>query len=301
MKVGTDVRFRTHAKVNLFLRVLGLRGDGYHEVETILQVIDLADEFVITPSSEPDLSLDIRFAPGRIGELPPQQENLIMRAAEILTERLATPSGVRIEVVKGIPVAAGLGGGSGNAAGALVVLSEMWGLDIERAEILKLAAKVGSDVPYCIDGGTALATERGEKITPLPSPVTEMWFVLGGMNYPLATGDVYAAWDRLDADAEGPHSASLAMAIGAGDLQEIASLLHNDLEPAAFSLRPELEARKEEMGRAGALGAAMTGSGPTMFGIAETEQHARAIAARIEDRFDWVEVTPSRSTCIDRL
>jgi 4-diphosphocytidyl-2-C-methyl-D-erythritol kinase len=301
MRVHTHARFRTHAKLNLFLRVFGLRSDGYHEVETILQAIDLHDELEVA-ATEGDVLVDMRFAPGRLGELPEPDDNLIHEAARLLSMNLDRPIGADIKVVKGIPIGAGLGGGSSNAAGALVILSELWGMDLERSDLHELAARLGSDVAYCIDGGVALATERGEKITQLAAPEVEMWFVIGGMNYPLITRSVYDAWDSLDGGRPGgPHSAPLALALGAGDLPEVGTLLHNDLERAAFSLRPELEGKKQRMASAGVLGAGMTGSGPTMFGLTDSEALARAAAARIEDDFDWVDVLAARSDCIERL
>ncbi|MGH2757829.1 MAG: 4-(cytidine 5'-diphospho)-2-C-methyl-D-erythritol kinase, partial [Actinomycetota bacterium] len=186
MKVGMGVRFRTHAKVNLFLRVLGARADGFHEVETILQGIDLHDEFEVVPD-DGSLSVAMKFATGRAGRLPELQQNLVYRAGERLLAHHGGRVGADIRVVKGIPIGAGLGGGSSNAAGTLVVLSELWGIDLERADLLRIAGELGSDVPYCIDGGIALATERGQKITPRPTPDIEMCLVLGGMNYALSS------------------------------------------------------------------------------------------------------------------
>jgi 4-diphosphocytidyl-2-C-methyl-D-erythritol kinase len=295
----TTTRIRTNAKVNLFLRVLGKRVDGYHEVETILQVIRLADEIEVTPTDSGRLEIEMGWLDGGAGELPPEADNLMMRAAQRLVREGATQSGARILVKKRIPIGAGLGGGSGNAAGALVVLSEMWGLDLERERLIELAADVGSDVPYCIEGGTALATARGEKLTPLPSP-ERLWFVLGITDEPMLTRAVYDAWDDLP-PAEEVSSAVMTMALGAGDADEVASLLHNDLEPAVFELRPELEKKKEALAEAGARGACVSGSGPTVYGVATDEEHARKVAATVEGVFDRVLVTCSQAECIERL
>jgi 4-diphosphocytidyl-2-C-methyl-D-erythritol kinase len=295
----TTTRIRTNAKVNLFLRVLGKRVDGYHEVETILQVIRLADEIEVTPTDSGRLEIEMGWLDGGAGELPPEADNLMMRAAQRLVQEGATQSGARILVKKRIPIGAGLGGGSGNAAGALVVLSEMWGLDLERERLSELAADVGSDVPYCIEGGTALATARGEKLTPLPSP-ERLWIVLGITDEPMLTRAVYDAWDDLP-PAEEVSSAVMTMALGAGDADEVASLLHNDLEPAVFELRPELEKKKEALAEAGALGACVSGSGPTVYGVAADEEHAREVAANVEGVFDRVLVTCSQAECIERL
>jgi 4-diphosphocytidyl-2-C-methyl-D-erythritol kinase len=295
----TTTRIRTNAKVNLFLRVLGKRVDGYHEVETILQVIKLSDEIEVTPTDSGRVEIEMEWLDGAGGRLPEEADNLIIRAAERLVQEGATPRGLRLSVKKRIPIGAGLGGGSGNAAGALVVMNELWGLDLERDRLAELAADVGSDVPYCIEGGTALATARGEKLTPLPSP-ERMWFVLGITDEPLMTREVYDAWDRLPPEDE-VSSAVMTMALGAGDAEEAATLLHNDLEPAVFTLKPELEKKKELLVDAGALGACISGSGPTLYALARDEQHARAVADGVGHVFDRVLVTCSQTDCIERL
>lgn len=292
------VRFRTNAKVNLFLRVLGRRADGYHEVETILQVIKLSDEIDVTLTNSARVEIEMTWVDGGTGKLPLVDDNLISRAATHLVDLGAINPGVKLSVKKRIPIAAGLGGGSGNAAGALVVLSELWGLDLERDRLKEIAARVGSDVPYCIDGGTSLATARGEKLTPLPSSET-MWFVLGITDEPILTGDVYDAWDTLPSPDE-VSSALMTLALGAGDVEEVASLLHNDLEPAVFLLKPELEKKKRMLIEAGALGACVSGSGPTLYGLARDENDAAAVAAKVGDVFDRVLVTCSQADCIER-
>lgn len=292
------VRLLTNAKVNLFLHVVGRRPDGYHELETILQVVKLSDEIVVVATDSGRVEVSMSWTDGGAGTLPSAEQNFIVHAADRLRELGAHDRGVRIEVKKRIPVGAGLGGGSSNAAGALVVLSEMWELGLERDRLKEVAALVGSDVPYCIDGGTALATARGEKLTPLPSPEV-MWFVLGMSNRSLMTRDVYERWDDLP-PAEHVSSALITLALGSGDVAEVASLLHNDLEPAVFALRPELEDKKEAVVRAGALGACISGSGPTVFGMVTDEAHGRRIAAAVEGEFDRVVVTRSQPDCIER-
>ena len=298
MNVDTIVRLRTHAKVNLFLRVLGLRSDGFHEVETILQGVSLFDEMELT-IAQVGLEVAMELGDGVGGTLPANDENLIHRAAMLLLESSGKSTGARVRVQKNIPIAAGLGGGSANAAGALVTLAEMWDLGIDKEQLLSLAEKLGSDVPYCIEGGTVLATARGEQLTPLPN-IKPMWFVLGVTDQPVLTRDVYETWDSMDPREEFT-AATMTMALGAGDAAEVAALLHNDLEAPAFKLRPELEAKKHALIEAGALGASMSGSGPTMFAIALTESHAREVASKVEGVFDTVRVVHSQSDCIQRL
>jgi 4-diphosphocytidyl-2-C-methyl-D-erythritol kinase len=163
----------------------------------------------------------------------------------------------------------------------------------------EVAGLIGSDVPFCLEGGTALATARGEKLSPLPAP-DKVWFVLGLSSVSLLTKDVYEAFDEMDSAPESSPS-SMTLALGSGDVPEIAECLHNDLERAAFAMRPELAEKKRALLGAGALGAGMSGSGPTLFAIARDEGHARTIAAGVEDSFPSVVVTCSRATCIERL
>lgn len=297
MGTATGVRLRTHAKVNLFLRVLGRRPDGYHEVETILHVIDLADEIEVSMTSSGGVEIEMSLMPGLRGKLPRDEDNIVSRVADRLLETGVTNGGVLIRVRKGIPIGGGLGGGSGNAGGVLVALNELWAAKLDRAALFDVAGRIGSDVPYCLEGGTALATSRGEKMTRLPAP-EDLWFVLGAMDFELSTKDMYEAMDDLP-PPEAVQSAPLTLALGAGDVHEIASLLRNDLEIPAFSLRPDLAGRKQALIDAGALGACMTGSGPTLYGLAKDELHARAIAGAVRSHFDRVFVVSSRSECIE--
>jgi 4-diphosphocytidyl-2-C-methyl-D-erythritol kinase len=293
------VRMRTNAKVNLFLQVLGDRGDGYHEIQTILHGVALADDMTITPTTSRRVDVDLRFSEGMVGRAPAADENLVLIAANRLIELGARNEGLHIAVTKRIPIGAGLGGGSGNAAGALVALNDLWGTGIDDPGLLEIAAQLGSDVPYCIDGGTVLATRRGDVLTKLPGP-NDFWFVLGISWEPLSTRAVYEAWDdsprTTDADP-----APMTLALGAGDLFEVALLVHNDLEPAAFGLRPELEEKKVRMKEEGALAASLSGSGPTLFALAQGEDHAGEIAGRVEGDFDRVLVVRSAPACIEFL
>lgn len=298
MTIRTAVRLRAHAKVNLFLRVLGRRADGFHEVETILHGVGLYDEVDVVAGS-PGVRVEMRMTGEIPGTVPDTSENLVTRAAALLAERTGDLAGADIAIAKGIPIGAGLGGGSADAAAALVTLTEMTAAPVDRETLMDIALRLGSDVPYCIEGGTALATGRGEHLTPL-SVGSPMWFVLAGPAFPLATRDVYEAWDE-QALPTGPSSVAITLALGAGDAPEVAVLLHNDLEAAATALEPRLADCKEAIRAAGALGAAMTGSGPTMFGIAGGEDHAGEVAARIAGDFQWVRTVPSQATCIERL
>lgn len=297
--VVRGIRVRTHAKINLFLRVLARRPDGYHEIETIFHGVGLGDDLEVRAEGPRGCEVHMELADGLPGRLPHPEENVITHAAACLSGRIKDPPGASVRVVKRVPLAAGLGGGSGNAAGVLLTLNEVWDGGLGRAELLDIALQVGSDVPYCLSGGTALATARGEKLTHLPC-IREMWFVLGISAEPLLTKDVYAAWDGLGPSEEVP-SAPMALALGAGDVEEVAALLHNDLESAAFALAPGLAEKKGRLLAEGALGACVSGSGPTVFGIARDEPHARAIAGRVAGDFAGVSVVPSQQVCVQRL
>lgn len=293
------IRVRTHAKLNLFLRVVGRRPDGYHEIESIFHGVSISDEIDIRSTNGDDVHVVMHGGSGpRIEEIK-LEENLAYLAARSLIERGVRPTGLRIDVYKNIPVAGGLGGGSSNAAGVLVALNELWDAGLGAEDLNAVGASVGSDVPYCLVGGTMLATARGEKLTSLPSPA-DLHFVLGISDEPLLTKDVYERWDRLGAEP-GDGSASMTLALGSGDPVEVGQLLHNDLEPAAFSLRPELEDAKYAISEAGSLGTALTGSGPTLFGLAADDEHARDIASKIRGRFDRVEVAHTAQRCVERV
>jgi 4-diphosphocytidyl-2-C-methyl-D-erythritol kinase len=192
--MSRGLELQTNAKTNLLLRVLGRRADGYHELETIFHTLSLADTVSIAPTTGDDIEVVMHAEATTEGELPLAADNLVSAAARKLMEAGGQSHGVRIEIVKRIPIGAGLGGGSGNAAGVLEALNEMWGLGLDSATLAELALDIGSDVPYCLTGGTALATGRGEKTTALPAPVT-LWFALGLSNESLLTRDVYEEFD----------------------------------------------------------------------------------------------------------
>jgi 4-diphosphocytidyl-2-C-methyl-D-erythritol kinase len=296
--ISTDLRLRTNAKLNLFLRVLGRRPDGYHELESIFHTVALGDDLRVVATASGEVEIDMRLE-GAVGSVPRVEENLVSIAAQRLIDRGANNGGIAVEIVKRIPFGAGLGGGSGNAAGILVALNELWDMGLTLEDLHEVAGLVGSDVPYCLGGGTALATARGEKLTPLPTALS-MTFVLGISHEPLSTRDVYEGWDGIGTNDE-LSSAPMALALGSGDLEEVARLLHNDLEPASFELRPELRGMKQAMEAAGALGVSMSGSGPTIFGIARDEEHGDQIAQRVRGDFDRVEVVTSTKRCVERL
>lgn len=296
---SVGIRVRTHAKLNLFLRVVGRRPDGYHEIESIFHGISLGDEVSVQLTEDDQIDVVMHNGDGPAFKEIELENNLAYLAAQSLLKRGITGTGLRIDIRKTIPVAGGLGGGSANAAGVLVALNELWEAQLGTEDLNDVGASVGSDVPYCLVGGTMLATARGEKLTSLPSP-RDLHFVLGISETPLLTKDVYDRWDFLGAE-HGDAGTSMTLALGSGDPAEVGQFLHNDLEAAAFSLRPELQDAKDAIAEAGALGAGLTGSGPTVFGVAADAEHANEIASKIQGRFDRVEVAHTAQRCVERL
>lgn len=288
--------YAAHAKVNLFLRVAGLRPDGYHDIETVLQTVALADEVVLHPARTGRLAVE--FALDVPGPPPEPAEDLALRAARALAAR-APGAGAVIEIVKRIPIGSGLGGGSADAAAVLVGLNEMWGCGLSTAELVRIGEGLGSDVPYLVTGGAARATGRGERLEPLPG--LHAWFVLGLSSHAVSTARVYALWDDVVAAGAGGDSRDVVAALGAGDVAAVGAALRNDLEVPARALVPDLDARRAVFVDGGALGAVMSGSGPTVFGIAAGEDDARRIAAAVGGRFDRVEAAAAVPRGVVRL
>ena len=314
----TTLRVRVPAKINLHLGVGPLRADGYHDVVTVLQTVALYDRLTLTldegvhaahPSSRGRMRVSLTLDDGGEGGVgtdgvPAGPDNLVLVAARRLMAHLGiggdrTPEDPpvaangdgpwsRLHLTKRIPVAAGMAGGSADAAAALVGLNRLWGAELEHAELCGIAGLVGSDVPFCVLGGTGLATGTGTSVARVLNRAHTHW-VVGVDREPLSTGEVYAAFDRLEppppSDPDG-----VLQALRTGDVDALARTLRNDLEPAAIALRPALDARREALLDAGALAAMVSGSGPTLLGLARDEEHARGIAARVADHFDAVEV-----------
>ncbi len=278
------------AKINLSLNVVGRRQDGYHLLETVMQTIGLYDRLEIGQAEgEPVLSC-------RPSELE-GEHNLALRAARLLRQEYNVDKGCRLELVKGIPVAAGLGGGSSDAAAALTGLNELWQLGLETADLSALGARLGSDVPFFIEGGTAFVEGRGEVVKPLP-PLPATSLVLVGPDLPLKTADVYAAGDFALTEKKG--SAKLlaqelekapqqvviepksSPGVGEGRKLDIAEFLVNDLESGAFALRRELGELKEELVAVCGRGVLMSGSGATFFVLCRDRAEAQEKAELLE-------------------
>lgn len=259
------VLLRACAKVNYALEVRGLRGDGYHEISSVLQSVSLADELEIERSRG---GFELSFEPEGV-EIGPVEENTVYKAWALLWETSGHELPTRIRLHKKIPAGAGLGGGSADAAAVLVGMNELFDLGLDAEQLRKIGARIGADVPFCLSGGTALAQGVGEILTPLPAPPAHR-LLIAKPERGADTGGIYRAYDERDSG--GIASAhQVVAALRSGNLTELAGALGNDLEPVTTGLVPEVAAHKREMLRAGALGAAMTGTGTAIYGIFDAE------------------------------
>ncbi|TKJ18780.1 4-(cytidine 5'-diphospho)-2-C-methyl-D-erythritol kinase [Blastococcus sp. CCUG 61487] len=282
----TAVTARAPAKINVHLAVGPLRADGFHELRTVYLAVSLFDTVTARPGDGLALTVTGEGTGAAEGAdaVPTDRRNLVWRAAELLAEHAGVPADAQLEVAKSIPAAAGLAGGSADAAAALVALDALWGTRADRADLLALAARLGSDVPFSLLGGVALGTGRGEQLTPVLARRSWHW-VLGIAGEGLSTPSVYAELDRLRDDGRVPDGADLLpaepvmAALRSGPAIALAAALANDLQPAAVGLRPALRRALRVATDAGALGALVSGSGPTVAALAEDEQAAVGLAA----------------------
>lgn len=270
--MANQVTVRVPGKINLQLSVGPLQSDGYHELATVFQSVSLFDELQVT-EIEPD---EIRIeCEGKVA-IPLGSENLAYRAAEIMRKKFDIESGITIKIKKEIPIAGGMAGGSADAGGTIVAIDSLFSLGLSRTEMERIGSELGADVPFTISGGTAIGTGRGDQITPVLSRGNYNW-VLALSSSGLSTPAVYSECDRL---REGmviskPNvSDSLMQALSHGDAKALGKSLSNDLQAAACSLKPALRLILDVGLDYGALGGIVSGSGPTVAFLAESEDHA---------------------------
>ncbi len=257
------------AKINLTLDVLHKRPDNFHEVKMIMTTVDLADRVWIRPMNNGRITIKAseRFVPN-------DRKNLAYQAAELLQQQYGIREGVEITLEKSIPVAAGLAGGSSDAAATLRGLNRLWDLKLGVDELAVLGSRIGSDVSFCVHGGTALATGRGEMIEILPAP-PNCWVILAKPAISVSTADIYGNLDLSTVDH--PNTAGMIEALEAGDYDKMCKAVGNVLEPVTMSLHPQVVVLKEQMKRFGADTVLMSGSGPTVFGLVKHESRVPRI------------------------
>lgn len=275
-----------NAKINLSLDVLGIREDGYHEVKMLMQSIGLADRITLDPI--PD-GIEVRT---NRSYLPCDARNLAYRAAELFLRETNIQSGVRIDIIKKIPVSAGLAGGSADAAAVLTGLNQLFDTGLGRRRLCELGATLGSDIPFCILGGTALAVGRGERIHRL-SPLPRVYLLLVKPPISISTPKIYEELDRRVIERH-PDTDALIDKIKKRDVLGLAKEMVNVLEPVCETFEPRISDLREKLLQCGAVGARMSGSGPTVFGIFESYEQAETAAAQFRGRGDEVIVTSTR-------
>ena len=265
---------QAYAKINLTMDVLRRRGDGYHDVDLLMQSVSLCDTLALRPADA--LSLRIK------GDLPASVDNLVLRAARALQEAAGVSQGADMALEKRIPVAAGLGGGSADAAAALVGLNTLWGLGLPVPSLLEIGAKLGADVPFCIVGGLARATGIGCDVQPLTSALP-LHMVIVKPCEGLLTRDVFCAL-QLNASTRHPDTEGAIRAMRLGSLDALCTCMGNVLEPVSAAVRPEIERAIARLRELNACQARMSGSGPAVFGLFANQRDAAcAQAALIEE------------------
>ncbi len=279
MNHSPSITYRSYAKINVYLDVLARRDDDFHAIETIFQTVSLFDTLHCSLHSD-TLELKVEGA-----ELSQGEDNLVMRAARVLRERYAITQGASMRLTKRIPIAAGLAGGSGNAAAALVALNTLWDINAPVQELQALGGELGSDIPYCLVGGTQAGTGRGEQLIAMES-IPNTWIVLAHPPITVSTPEIYNHPKLFKSGAiPGPSgmSSRLEEAIQRCDQAPLGSILFNAMESAALSAYPIIDEYKKRLQASGCSGVLMSGSGPTVFGLCSSQAHAEEVNDRLTE------------------
>lgn len=264
---GNRAIARSYAKINLTLDVLGRRADGYHDVEMIMQTVSLFDLIIIDKTySNISISTNLKY-------LPNNDKNIAYKAAKLFFEKTGISGGVRIMIHKNIPVAAGLAGGSGNGAAVLCAMNKLFNAELSVSELCEIGAQIGADVPYCIVGGTQLASGIGEILTPL-EPIKKSTVLIVKPPVNISTGTIYEQIDSAPIETR-PDTKKIVDALREGDVKAVAENLCNVMESVTEKMYPMIGGIKKKMLINGASGAVMSGSGPSVFGIFEDDDKAK--------------------------
>jgi 4-diphosphocytidyl-2-C-methyl-D-erythritol kinase len=277
-----SVTVRVPAKVNLQLSVGPRESDGYHQLVTVFQAISIFDDVTIR-IGEQGSGVNLTVSGDQIHGVPTDSSNLVVKAVELIAEKFELDIDVSIDIKKSIPVAGGMAGGSADAAAAIVAIDELYSLEMTREEMHSIASQLGSDVPFLLSGGTAIGQGRGDQLTAALSRGTYHW-VLALSSVGLSTPAVYGECDRLrqGLDISEPQiSDALMQALLSADPSAVGKLLINDLQPAACSLRPALRLILDVGQEYGALGAIVSGSGPTVAFLVSDEEHGLDLAVAL--------------------
>ncbi|MGL4952840.1 MAG: 4-(cytidine 5'-diphospho)-2-C-methyl-D-erythritol kinase [Culicoidibacterales bacterium] len=264
-----EIRVKANAKINLTLDTLAKRPDGFHEVEMVMTTLELADYISVMPQNNQNIVIETTS-----GLIPNDQQNLCFKVADLMRKTYGITAGVTIMIEKNIPVAAGLAGGSADAAATFHALNQLWELKLSLETLQTLGAKIGSDVPFCLLNTTALATGRGEKLVALPKP-PKCWVVLAKPQIGLSTAEVYGKLDI--ANAPHPDTQRMIQALEQNDYEGMCQTLGNSLEAVSLDLCEQIKQIKLVMEQSGADGVLMSGSGPTVFAFTKSESRKNRI------------------------
>ncbi len=284
------VKLKAYAKINLYLDVIGKRDDGYHDIRSIMQSVLLADELAISDADGLELTLSGKF------KVSPK-DNLVLKAARALQDFTEKERGASIVLEKKIPVAAGLGGGSADAAATLIGLNILWDLNLSLDNLQTIGEKIGADVPFCLRGGTCLVEGKGERVSSLTDNFVAD-IVIIKLPFNLSTSRVYSDFDKVKSSCVSPIEGIIA-ALHNGRLNDVSSSLANVLEETVISKNPMIKEIKERVLREGALGVLMSGSGSSVFAIAESKKTALKIADSLKNFYEDVIVTATSPKGVD--
>jgi 4-diphosphocytidyl-2-C-methyl-D-erythritol kinase len=279
-EIGID----SYSKINLTLNILGKRRDGYHNIETIMQSINLADRIVIREERE---GVKIKCSHPLV---PTDTQSLIYRTAEKILSKYRIKKGVKIEIDKKIPLASGMAGGSANSASILVGINKLFALNLSHKVLKEIGEELGMDVPFCIQNGTALAYHRGEKVTPLPPMTPPLWVIIINPGFEIPTKWAYNNLNLESIRGEKSNTIAMLKALKDGGLEGIAKNLFNSFEELIITKYREIGEIKDRLIEEGVLGALMSGSGPTVFGIAQNKENALKIYEKLKPEYKliWV-------------
>ena len=265
-----ELKLKAKAKINLGLDVVRKREDGYHEVRMIMQMINLYDKITLRKKTEPGITVT-----ANLSYLPVNEDNLVYRAAKLLMDEFQVDGGLEIELQKYIPVAAGMAGGSTDAAAVMVGVNRIFQLGLNKKQLMERGVKIGADVPFCIMRGTALAEGIGEELTPLPA-MPHCSLVIAKPKIHVSTKFVYGNL-KVGELTEHPDIDGQVQALRENNLEQLVTRMGNVLETVTIPAYPVIDEIKHTMMKYGAMGAMMSGSGPTVFGIFEKEDKAQEV------------------------
>ena len=279
-----EIEIDSYSKINLTLNILGKRRDGYHNIETIMQSINLTDRIFIKEEKE---GIKIKCSHPLV---PIDTQSLTYRSAEKILNRYRIKKGVKIEIDKKIPLASGMAGGSANSASILVGINKLFALNLSNKDLREIGEELGMDVPFCIQNGTAIAYHRGEKVTPLPPINPPMWIIIINPGFEIPTKWAYNNIDLDQIKREKNNTKVMLKALKEVGLEEIAKNLFNSFEELIIKKYPEIGKIKDRLIEESALGALMSGSGPTVFGIAQNKEQALKIYKKLKSEYKsiWV-------------